>query len=82
MRVGLPLDALETRFCPGCGSFVDHVLSCHMLGIYTRHIEARNKLASLCSNLSLHVKVEKGPEGSLLRPDVLVQGPLLGLMYT
>ena len=51
MRVGLPLDALEIRFCPGCGAamdgFGDHVLSCHKLGIYARHNEVRNELASL-----------------------------------
>ena len=55
--------------------FGDHVLSCHKLGIYARHNEVRNELASLCSDLNLHVEVEKGPEGSLLRPgDVLVHG--------
>ena len=70
MRV--PLNALETRFWAACGAamdgFGDHVLSCHKLGIYARHNEVRNELASLCSDLSLHVEVEKGPEGSLLRP--------------
>ena len=79
MRVGLPLDALETHFCPGCGagmdSFGDHALSCHTLGIYARHNEVRNELESLCSDFALHVEVEKGREGSLLRPgDVLVHG--------
>ena len=79
MRVGLPLDALESRFCPGCGvamdAFGDHVLSCHKLGIYARHNEVRNELASLCADLNLQVELEKGPEGSSLRPgDVLVHG--------
>ena len=66
------------------------MLSCHKLGIHARHNEVRNELASLCSDLSLHVEVEKGPEGSLLRPgDVLVHGlvdePLavdVGLVHT
>ena len=79
LRVGLPLDALETRFCPGCGAamdgFGDHVLSCHKLGTYARHNEVRNELASICSDLNLRVEVEKGPDGSVLRPgDVLVHG--------
>ena len=73
MRVGLPLDALESRFCPGCGvamdAFWDHVLSCHKLGIYARHNKVRNELASLCADLNLQVELEKGPEG-----DVLVHG--------
>ena len=35
----------------------------------------RNELASLCSDLDLRVEVEKGPDGSELRPgDVLVHG--------
>ena len=78
-RLGLPLDALENRYCPGCGAamdaYGDHVLSCHKLGIYARHNEVRNELASLCGDLSLKVEMEKGPDGSSLRPgDVLVHG--------
>ena len=72
LRLGLPLNALENRFCPGCGAamdaYVDNVLSCHKLGIYAHHHEVRNELASLCGDLSL--KVEK--ENSLRPGDVLV----------
>ena len=71
MRVGLPLDVLDTRFCPGCGAamdgFGDHVLSCHKLGIYARHNEVRNELAGIYSELNLRVEVEQGPDGSSLR---------------
>ena len=78
-RLGLPLDALESRFCPGCGvamdAFGDHVFSCHKLGIYARHNEVRNELAGVCADLNLQVELEKGPDGSSLRPgDVLVHG--------
>ena len=53
----------------------DHVLSCHKLGIYARHNEILNELANICGDLNLQVEVEKGPDGSLLRPgDVLVHG--------
>ena len=69
MRVGLPLDALDTRLCPGCGAamdgYGDHVLSCHKLGIYARHNEVRNELANLCGDLNLRVEVEKGPGACL-----------------
>ena len=42
---------------------------------FTRHKGIRNELADLCSDLNLHVDVEKGPGGTLLRPaDVFVQG--------
>ena len=79
MRTGLALDALDFRPCPGCGVMMDnsgdHVLCCHKLGSYARHNEIRNELADLCSDLNLHVDVEKGPNGTLLRPaDVLVHG--------
>ena len=71
MRTGLALDALDFRPCPGCGVMMnnsgDHVLCCHKLGIYARHNEIRNELADLCSDLNLHVDVEKGPDGTLLR---------------
>ena len=65
--------------CPGCGeamdSFGDHVLSCHQLGIYTRHNHLRNKFASLCNDAGLEVRVEKGPDGQQARPgDCLVRG--------
>ena len=43
--------------------FGDHVLSCHKLGIYARHNEVRNELASLWSDLNLRVEVEKGQMG-------------------
>ena len=76
MRVRMPLDALDTRFCPGCGAAMDghgdHVLSCHKLGIYARHNEIRNELANICGDLNLKVEAEKGRDGSLL--DVLVHG--------
>ena len=78
-RVGLPLDSLETRLCPGCAARMDalgdHALCCHPLGIYNRHNELRNEFALLCKELGLQVDLEKGPEGSILRPaDALVQG--------
>ena len=51
------------------------MLGCHKLGVYARHNEVRNELASICGDLSLRVELEKGPEGSSLRPgDVLVHG--------
>ena len=79
LRLGQPLDALDTRFCPGCGAamdcFGDHVLSCHKLGIYARHNKVRNELASICGEIDLRVELEQGPGGSPLRPgDVLVHG--------
>ena len=79
MRVGLPLGALDTRFCTGCGAamdgFGDHVLSCHKLGICARHNEVRNELAGICSELNLRVEVEQDTDGSSFRPgDVLVHG--------
>ena len=53
----------------------DHVLCCHKLGIYARHNEIRNELADLCGDLNLRADIEKGPDGSLLRPgDVVVHG--------
>ena len=78
-RVGMPLDALEARLCPGCAApmdaLEDHVLCCHPLGIYNRHNELRNEFALLYKELGLQVELEKGPEGSILRPaDALVQG--------
>ena len=52
----------------------DHVLCCHKLGICARRKETRNEPASLCGGLKLRVDMEKGPDGSLLRPgDVLLQ---------
>ena len=78
MRTGLALDALDFRSCPGCGVMYnsgDYVLCCRKQDIYARHNEIRNELADLCSDLNLHVDVEKGPNGTLLRPaDVLVHG--------
>ena len=44
------------------------------LGICARHKETRNELANLCCDFKLRVDMEKGPDGSLLRPrDVLLQ---------
>ena len=79
VRTGLALDALDFRPCLGCrvmmDNSVDHVLCCHKLGIYARHNIIRNELVDLCWGLSLHVDIEKGPDGSLLWPgDVLVHG--------
>ena len=79
MRVGLALDSLVSRPCPGCGTMMDntgdHVLCCHKLGIYAWHNEIRNELADLCGDLNLRADIEKGPDGSLLRPDdVVVHG--------
>ena len=67
LRLGQPLDALDSRFCPGCGAamdcYGDHVLSCHKLGIYARHNEVRNELASICGDLNLlnSKKAQKAP---------------------
>ena len=51
-RVGLPLDSLDTRLCPGCAAPMDalgdHALCCHPLGIYNRHNELRNEFALVC----------------------------------
>ena len=53
----------------------DRALCCHPLGIYNRHNELRNEFSLLCKDLGLQVELEKGPEGSILRPaDALVQG--------
>ena len=59
-RVGLPLDSLEERLCPGCAAPMDalgdHALCCHPLGIYNRHNELRNEFALLCKELGLQVR--------------------------
>ena len=78
-RLGLPLDSLEMRTCPGCAevmdAFGDHALCCPNLGTYARHNEIRNEFGGMCLDLSLHVETEEGPTGTGLRPaDVLVHG--------
>ena len=65
---------IKTR-CALADSLVIFLSCCHPLGIYNRHNELRNEFALLCKELGLHVELEKGPEGSILRPaDALVQG--------
>ena len=83
-RLGMPLDAVEHRVCPGCScdmeEFGDHVICCKNMGIYARHNSLRNKFAALCKGLQLQVEVEEHPEGSRRRPaDVLVSGLDAGL---
>ena len=78
-RLGVPLDDLDSRACPGCGSVMDsqgdHALCCARLGSYARHNDLRNKFAALCQESGLRVELERGPVGSTLRPaDVLVHG--------
>ena len=78
-RIGLPLDSMDSRVSPGCAepmdALGDHALSCYPFGIYNRHDELRNKFALLCKDLGVQVELEKGPEGSILRPaDALVPG--------
>ena len=78
-RLGIPLDSHDSRPCPGCGcnmdNFGDHALSCPSLGLYTRHNDLRNELATLCIEAGCRVELEAGPPGQLRRPgDLLVHG--------
>ena len=56
-RLGIPF-ASPSRFCNGCGSLQDplgdHALSCHALGLYTRHNFLRDELVSQLHKVGLN----------------------------
>ena len=78
-RLGLPLDSLTMRPCPGCSEmmdvFGDHILCCPHLGLYARHNEIRNEFGSMCQDMGLQVEIEVSPADTTQRPaDVLIHG--------
>ena len=56
-RLGIPF-ASPSRFCNGCGSLQDplgdHALSCHALGLYTRHNFLRDEFVSQLHKVGLN----------------------------
>ena len=77
MRIGMALDAADSRPSAGCSVLMDPVgdyaLCCSKVGLYARHNDLRDEFAVLCVEAGLAVELEKNPEN--LRPaDVLVHG--------
>ena len=78
-RLNLPLCSAETATCPGCRQPMDrlgdHALSCHSLGLCSRHNALRNEFATLCKEAGLKVELEVQVANQGRRPaDTRVSG--------